>query len=84
MIDINGLPNFDFMIASEDVYERFQKFLSSTKNIKVEVLEIFRQKFGMKIIKDDMLPENSALFIDHKGKPVAIYKDGKIVFTEKQ
>ena len=70
------LPNFETMICSEDLHLKFMKNL---KKYPKQIGDIF----GAKVMVLKVMPPNSAIFIDHEGKPVAIYKDGKIALPKK-
>lgn len=74
---MKDFPKFETFMCPQSLKEEIEKYFD-LKKIQKEQLAT---SFGLNIVIDKTLPPNSALFINHKGRIVAIYKDGKVVYS---
>lgn len=74
---MKDFPKFETFMCPQNIKEEIEKYFD-LKKIQKEQIAV---GFGLNIVVDKTLPPNSALFIDHKKRIVAIYKDGKVVYS---
>lgn len=74
---MKDFPIFEALISSLDVKRELEKYFDLQEKQREEIASAF----GINITVNKVLPPNSALFIDHKKRIVAIYRDGELVYS---
>ena len=77
---MKDFPMFETLISSLDVKRELKKYF----DLKEKQREEIASAFGINIMVNKVLPPNSALFIDHEKRIVAIYKDGELVYSSQR
>jgi len=77
---MKDFPVFETLMSSLDVKKELMKY----SNLKEKQREEIASAFGINIMVEKALPPNSALFIDHKNRIVAIFKDGELVYSPRK
>jgi len=69
-ISFAGFPAFDSIICSVDIHELLKQRTTKT----------FMKIFGTKVILLEVMPANTAMFLNGEGEIVAVFKDGMVAF----
>jgi len=77
---MKDFPVFETLMSSLDVKRELMKY----SDLKEKQREEIASAFGVNIMVEKALPPNSALFIDHKKRIVAIFKDGELVYSPRK
>lgn len=74
---MEDFPIFSMLMCSRDVEKKLKEYSDIEKKQREEI----SSAFGVDVVVKKALPPNSALFIDHKKRIVAIYRDEELVYS---